>query len=75
MRGTKEQLKAKGLYLCFVLNLRISGDSCLIFNWHGSRAAPGVSFFRVPTTNGGDSINWRNNIIAVIIRDTVMKQI
>ena len=30
-------------------NLRISGENCLIFDWHSSRAAPGILFFRVPT--------------------------
>ena len=49
MRVTIEYFKVKGLPLCFVLNLRISGETCLIFNWHSSRAAPGVSFFGVPT--------------------------
>ena len=39
-----------------MLNLRISGENCLIFNWHSSRAAPGISFFRVPTKDDGYSI-------------------
>ena len=61
------------------LNLRMSGESCLIFNWHSSRTASGISFFRVPTKNDEYSINQRNNIVAVItcvvIPDTMMKAI
>ena len=56
-----------------MLNLRISGENRKIFNWHVSRAAPGISFFRVSTKNDKDSTNWKNNIVAVITRDTVMK--
>ena len=61
----------------FVLcaNLRMPGENCLIFNWYSSRAASGISFFRVPTKDDKYSINWRNNIVAVIARDTVMKTI
>ena len=44
VRGTTEQFKVKGLFSCFVLNLRMSSESCLIFNWHSSRAASGISF-------------------------------
>ena len=65
-----EQFKIKGLFSCFVLNLRMSGESCLIFNWHSSRAASGISFFRVPTKDDEYSINWRKNIVAVITCDT-----
>ena len=54
---------------------RMPGENCLTFNWHSSRAAPGVSFFRVPTKDDEYSINWRNNIVAVIARDTVIKAI
>ena len=55
-------------------NLRMSAESCLLFNWHSSRAASGISFFiRVPTKDDKYSINWRNNIVAVIACDTVMK--
>ena len=54
---------------------RMPGENSLTFNWHSSRAAPGVSFFRVPTKDDKYSINWRNNIVAVIARDTVMKGI
>ena len=48
----------------------MSGENCLIVNWNGSREAPGTSFSRVPKriTNDEDSINWRNNIVAVIDR-------
>ena len=28
----------------FVLNLRMTGENCLIFNWHSSRAALGSHF-------------------------------
>ena len=58
-----------------MLNLRISGGKCLIFNWHSSTAALGISFFGVPTKDGGYYTNWRNNTAAVITRDTVMKAI
>ena len=40
-----KQFKLKGLSSYFVLNLRMSGKNCLIFNWYSSRAAPGISFF------------------------------
>ena len=43
------QFKVKGLSSGFMLNLRISGENCKIFNWHVSRAAPGISFFGVST--------------------------
>ena len=33
----------------------------LIFN--SSRAASGISFFRAPTKDDTDSINWRNNTV------------
>ena len=65
-----EKFKVKGLSLYFVLNLRMSGENCLIFNWHSSRAASGISFFRVPTKDEEYSINWRNNIVVVITCDT-----
>ena len=58
-----------------MLNLRISGENCLIFNWHSSRAAPGISFFSIATKDDEYCTNWRNNIVAVIARDTVMKAI
>ena len=70
LRGTTEQFKVKGLSLCFALNLRMSSESCLIFNWHSFREASGISFFRVPTKNDEYSINWRNNIVPVFICDT-----
>ena len=69
------QFKVKGLSSCFVLNLRISGENCLIYNWHSSWAAPGISFFGVPTKDDEYCTNWRNNIVAVITRDTMMKTI
>ena len=53
----------------------MSGENCLIFNWHSFRAAPGISSFDVPTKDEEYCTNWRNNIFAVITRDTVMKAI
>ena len=47
----------------------------LIINWQSSRAAPEISVFRVPTKDNEYSIIWRNNIVAVVTRDTVMKTI
>ena len=52
-----KQFKVKGLSLCFVLNLRILSENCLIFNWLSSRAVPGISFFSVPTKNDEYNIN------------------
>ena len=75
VRGTIKQFKIKGLSSCYVLNLRMSGENCLIFNWHSSWAPPGVSIFRVPTKGDEYSVTWRNNIVAVITRDTVIKPI
>ena len=67
LRGTAEQFNVKGLSSCFVLNLRMSDESCLIFNWYNSRTASGISFFTsVPTKAKEYRINWRNNIVAVI---------
>ena len=42
------------------------GEGYLIFNWHNSRAASEISFFREPTKDDDYSIN----IISVIICDT-----
>ena len=56
-RGTIKQFKVKGLSSCFVLNLRMSGENCLSFNWHSSRAALGISYFRVTTKVDEYSIN------------------
>ena len=75
VRGTIKQFIVKGLSSCFVLNLRISGENSLIFNCHSSRAAPGISFFRVPAKDDEYSINWRKSIVAVITPDKVMKAI
>ena len=58
----------------FCANLRMSGGNRLIFNWHGPRAAPGISFFEIPAKDNEYCTNWRN-IVAVITRDTVMKAI
>ena len=70
LRGTAEQFNVKGLSSCFVLNLRMSDESCLIFNWHSCGAASGISFFRVPIKDDEYCINWRSNIAAVITCDT-----
>ena len=43
-----------------MLNLRMSGESCLIFNLPGSRAVPEISFFRVPAKDDEYRINLRN---------------
>ena len=75
MRGTIKHFKAKGFSLCFMLNLKMFGENCLTFNWHGSRTAPGISFFGVLAKDNEYCTNWRNNIVAVITRDTVMKAI
>ena len=75
VRETIKQFKVKGLSSCVVLNLRMFGENCLIFTGHSSRAATGISIFRVLTKNDEYSVNWRNNIVAVITRDTVMKPI
>ena len=53
----------------------MSGENSLIFNWHSSRAVPGISFFGEPVKDNEYRINWRNNTVAVITRDTVMKAI
>ena len=58
-----------------MLNLKIPGKSCLVFNWNISRAAPGILLFRTSTKSEEYSTNWRINIIAVINRDRVMKTI
>ena len=73
MRGSKKQFKVKELSLCFVLNLRMPGENRLIFKWHSSREAPRISFIRAPTKDDEYSMNWRNDIVAVVNRDTVMK--
>ena len=59
----------------FCADLRMSGESYLNFNWHSPTAAPGISFFGVPAKDNEYCTNWRNNIVAVITRDTVMKAI
>ena len=53
-------------------NLRMPGENCSIFNCHTSIAAPGISFFRVPTKGEEYSTNWRNKIVAVITHDRVI---
>ena len=75
VRGTIKLFKVKELSSCFVLNLRNSGENCLIFNSYSFRAAPGISFSRIPTKDDKYSINWRNNIFAVINCDAVIKAI
>ena len=53
------------------------GENCLNFNFHCSRAAPGISVFGVPTKNDKYYYckTWRNNIVAVVTCDMVMKTI
>ena len=53
----------------------MSGENCLIFGWHSSRAAPGISFFGVPAKDNKYCKNWIDNIVAAITLDTVMKAI
>ena len=43
MQETFEKFKIKGIPLCFLLNLRMSGEDCSIFHCHSSRAVPGIS--------------------------------
>ena len=49
------------------------GENRLIFKWHSSWEGPRISFIRVPTKDDEYSMNWRNDIVAVVNRDTVMK--
>ena len=56
-------------------NLRISDENCLVFNWHSSRAAPGISFFGAPTKDDEYCTKWRNYTVAIITRDMVIKAI
>ena len=63
--GTIEWFKVKGLSSCLLLNLRMPGEHCLIFNWQSSRAASGISFFSVTTKDDEYGTNWRKNIVAV----------
>ena len=51
------------------------GENSWIFDGRSSKTVPGISFFRVSTKDGEYSTNWRNNIVAVINRDGVMKPI
>ena len=44
-------------------------------NSPSSRAVLGISVFRVASKDDEYSINWMNNIVVVITRDTVMKAI
>ena len=66
--------KVKGLSSCILLNLRMPGENCLIFNRRSSRTAPGISFFGVPTKDNEYWTNWRNNIVAVITRGRQFKR-
>ena len=53
----------------------MSGENYLFFNWYSFRAVPGILFFRVSTKDDEYCIKWRNNIVPVITRGTVMKVI
>ena len=48
------------------------GENCSIFNCHSSKAAPGISLFRVPTKDGEYSANWSNKIVVAITSDRVI---
>ena len=53
----------------------MSGENCLIFNYMVPGQLLRPHFFRAATKNGEYSIKWRNNIVAVITCDTVMKAV
>ena len=69
MQGTIKQFNVKGLSSCFVLNLRMSGENCLNFNWYSFRAAPGISFFGVPAKDG------KYSLLQLLLVTQVMKPI
>ena len=51
----------------FMTNLGMPGYNCKVFNCFSSRAAPEISFLEYQqrmTTK----LNWRNNIVAIILR-------
>ena len=48
----------------------MSGESCLILTGIVPEKPLGSHFFRVPIKDDEYSINWRNNIVAVITCDT-----
>ena len=58
---------SKRIFFVLCADLRMSEENCLIFNWHSSRAAPGISFFGVPAIDNEYCTNWRNNIVAVTL--------
>ena len=67
VQGTIKQFKAKGLILCFALNLIMSGENCLNFNWHSSRAAEGIWFCRVPTKDDEYSITKETTLLQLLL--------
>ena len=49
----------------------MSGENCSILNCRTSRAALGVSFFRIPKKNDDYITNWKENIVTFIACDKV----
>ena len=45
----------------------MSGENCLTFNWHISRAAPGISFFGVSAKDNEYSTNWRETTLLQLL--------
>ena len=45
----------------------MSGKNYLIFNWHSSREAPGISVFRVPTKDDEYSIKTRETTLLQLL--------
>ena len=65
-KNNRSAFLIKGLSSCILVNLKKFGENCLNFNWKSSRAAPRISYFRVPTKNEEYRIDWRINIVAVL---------
>ena len=49
----------------------MSGENCSTLNCRTSRAAPRVSFFRIPKKNENYNANWKDNIVTFIACDGV----
>ena len=69
-----------GIYGIIIVKARLcacgfEGTQNMKTNSPSSRAAIGISIFRVASKDDEYSINWMNNIVVVITRDTVMKAI